>query len=426
MNSYHQIIQKLFAVNFFGGLKLGLENSLSLSDAIGTPQETFKSIHVAGTNGKGSVVTKIARTLEIAGYRVGLYTSPHISCFRERIQINKRLISEQEVQRLLPEIMSIADKNKIPATFFELTTCLALKYFSEENVDIAILETGIGGRLDATNIVTPLLSVITSISLEHTEILGQTIEEIAIEKGGIIKPYIPVVIGPRVPLSVIQRLARERSSPLFSISESTSNFEEENTQIARKALDLLSDRYHLKIPTKAVVEGLSMKPPCRLETHTTQTLPLWYNQPFPEALILDVAHNPDGLKHLFELLKIRYPNKGFRILFGLSKTKDIHACIAIISKYAQDFHPVEALNGRGASSESLCQLLIEFGVPQSKINTAPTIPQSLKEAIEQAEGKKQILIVCGTFFIMGECRKTLGIEEPHDPIDMNERNLVQG
>ena len=196
---YQTFINRLFAINLHGGMKLGLKNMETLNAMLGTPTQHFKCIHVAGTNGKGSVVYKIAKSLEKEGLRVGLYTSPHISSFRERIQINGQLIDESSVVAGLSRIFEEIDKSKIPATFFEITTALALKYFADQKVDYVVLETGLGGRLDATNIVTPVLSIITSISLEHTEYLGSTLEAIAKEKGGIIKPYVPIFIGPRVP-----------------------------------------------------------------------------------------------------------------------------------------------------------------------------------------------------------------------------------
>lgn len=208
---YQDLLKKLFAVNLHGGIKLGLKNIQQLNQLLGNPIAQFKSIHVAGTNGKGSVVTKIAKGLEEEGFRVGLYTSPHISCFRERIKINGRMIDEASVTSILERIFNVIEQEKIAATFFEITTALAFLYFAKQRVDFAVLETGLGGRLDATNIVTPLLSIITSISLEHVEQLGETIDAIASEKAGIIKPNIPVLIGPCVPVGIIEKFADEKT-----------------------------------------------------------------------------------------------------------------------------------------------------------------------------------------------------------------------
>ena len=417
--SYSQLIQHLLNVSMFKGMKMGLDNILKLTQAMDNPQRKFKSIHVAGTNGKGSVVTKIAYALELAGYRVGLYTSPHISTFRERIKINGKMISEQEIEALLPPIFELADKKEIPATFFEIATSLAFQYFAKEKVDIAILETGLGGRLDATNIVNPLLSVITSISLEHTEILGQTIEEITKEKGGIIKPQVPVLIGPRVSYPIINNIALKNASPCHQITDLFSNFDEENSCIAKKALEMLDQKF--VIPTSAVEKGISIKPTCRLETYESNDLPHLLSTSYPDKLIFDVAHNPDGLEHLFKSLIQKYPNREFRVVFGLSKTKDLHGCVAILTKFAKDFHPIEALNGRGVSVSELSELLIQFGIPAGLINCRTTIKESLASALYEGAQKRQIVIVCGSFFIMGPCRESLGIEEQRDPMDVNER-----
>ncbi len=162
-------------------MKLNLEIPLLLSELFDFPERSFPTIHVAGTNGKGSVVTKISKALELSGLKVGRYTSPHLISFRERIQVNGEWISEEFISRRMKLIFQKVDQKKIPATFFELTTLLAFDYFREMKVDVAVIETGLGGRLDATNIIQPILTVITSISLDHAQILGSTLEEIAVE-----------------------------------------------------------------------------------------------------------------------------------------------------------------------------------------------------------------------------------------------------
>lgn len=404
LNLYQTFINRLFAVNLHGGMKLGLSNMETLNAALGTPNQHFKCIHVAGTNGKGSVVYKIAKSLEQEGFRVGLYTSPHISSFRERIQINGKLIDEFSVVAGLKRIFEEVDKSKIPATFFEITTALALKYFADQKVDYVVLETGLGGRLDATNIVTPVLSIITSISLEHTEYLGSTLEAIAKEKGGIIKPCVPIFIGPRVPLKVIQEIAQEKNSPLEQIQGSFQDFNEENNAIAQKALE------YLKISSSSICAGLAKRPPCRLE--------LVRDNP---PVILDVGHNPDGLIHLFKALNNKYPQQALRIVLGLSKNKDIEACLEVLKKYGSAFHLVEASNGRGLEVEKLAEKAKQHQL--ENIFIRKSIPQSIHEALEAAKKEKQVLVICGTFFIMAEARACLGIQEPRDDQDFNERLL---
>ena len=196
------------------GYKAGMDNMLELDRIYGHPHRDFRCIHVTGTNGKGSVSHTIAAILQTCGYKVGLYTSPHVLNFNERIRINGKPISEDYVVRFVEEGRERFES--LGCTFFEIATEMAFKYFSDEEIDVAVVEVGLGGRLDSTNIITPILSVITNVSLEHTQILGKTIEQIAHEKGGIIKEGVPVVIGEASPASrqVFESLAEERHAPI--------------------------------------------------------------------------------------------------------------------------------------------------------------------------------------------------------------------
>jgi dihydrofolate synthase/folylpolyglutamate synthase len=197
--SYIQLLRQLYKVNMYNPVKLGLENMEKLNHLLNNPLKSIPVVHVTGTNGKGSVSLKIANALSACGIRTGLFTSPHISSFKERISIDGELITEEEVETFLPHIFELCLEHNIPATFFELTTALAFQKFSSAKCDAVVLEVGIGGRLDATNIVTPILSIITSVQLDHVSILGDTIEKIAFEKAGIIKPSIPILIGRHCP-----------------------------------------------------------------------------------------------------------------------------------------------------------------------------------------------------------------------------------
>jgi dihydrofolate synthase/folylpolyglutamate synthase len=407
--SYAGLIQKLLNVNLFGGMKLGLQNMQRLQQLLHFPDQKFPSIHVAGTNGKGSVTTKIAHAFEHAGYRVGLYTSPHLSCFRERIRINGIMIPEEAVESILARLFHVVESEQIPATFFELTTMMAFLYFAQEEVDIAVLETGLGGRLDATNVVHPCLSIITSISLEHVDILGNTREVIAIEKGGIIKEKVAVIIGPHVPLEPIQAIALEKQSLCIQVQETSSLFEEENRQIARAALNYLATPFSLS--THAIERGLEGKQPCRFEII-----------PGPSPIILDVAHNPDGVRHLFQMLEHHYPNHSIRLLFGLSKNKDIKGCLNLFAMHGSSFHLVEAKNGRGASTKELEVYLRELSVDSSRFFLHESIFEAVDEAKKEALKNQEVLVICGTFFIMREARQALGFHEPFDEIDLNERH----
>lgn len=416
ISSYSSLLHRLLNVNLHGGIKFGLDNSLRLNNALGKPTLRFPAIHVAGTNGKGSVTTKIATSLQAAGLRVGLYTSPHIACFRERIRINGQMITENQVQQHLVKIFNLAEQHHIPATFFELTTLMAFAHFAREKIDIAVIETGLGGRLDATNIVRSSLSVITSISLEHTELLGNTIEEIATEKGGIIKPGIPVVIGPRVPKNIIGSIATHLNSPCIAVQGSFPTFHSENEAIAQKALELL------EINPSAMAIGLKALPPCRLETLLAKQLPpQTFGTQLPEVVILDVAHNPDGLKHLLHAIKLNFPQRPLRFVLGLSKNKDLISCLNVLKDSVNHFHLVEASNGRAAPKELLQQRLLLLDVPSYTITCESDISSAVISAVKHAGACGEIPVICGTFFIMAAARAALGICEPQDPDDMNER-----
>lgn len=400
---YQKLIDRLFNVNLFDGIKLGLKNIEALHALLNFPANNFKTIHVAGTNGKGSVSTKIAKALEASGLKVGLYTSPHISCFRERIQINGEMISEYELVNHLDKLFTLRDLHKIPCTFFELATMLAFSYFEDSKVDIAIIETGLGGRLDATNIITPILSIITSISLDHTEVLGETIEKITKEKAGIIKRHVPVIIGPNVPFKLLESAAAEHNSPLVQVLGNFTHFEDENNALAKAALE------YLNIPEQYILQGLKTKPICRMETFNYQG----------KTIVLDVAHNPDGLTRLFSGLKEIYPDKPLRIIFGLSQNKDLEACLKIIKNAGEHFHLCSARNGRGASVETLSSL---FHADKTKISCH----ESVEDAICKALNYNDIIIICGTFFIMSDARCELKKIEPRDAQDMNEKTTTLG
>lgn len=408
---YSDLLEKLFKVNLCGGVKLGLENARRLQKQLHFPDQSFKTIHIAGTNGKGSVSTKIAHAFELAGYRVGLYTSPHISSFRERIRVNGVMIPEKAVESLLPSLFQIVETQQIPATFFELTTFLALLYFSQEKVKVAVLETGLGGRLDATNVIHPCLSVITSISLDHTDILGSTRECIAQEKGGIIKEGVPVIIGPNVPLEVIQIIASEKQASCIQVKSNSPLFEQENREIAREALNHLAEDF--QISEEAIQKGLEARQPCRFE-----------RVPGSPVIILDVAHNPDGIRHLFQMVDHDYSGKPLRLLFGLSKNKDVKACLELIIAKGSHLHLVEAGNGRGASIDDLKDEICKLGVDPMLIFSHKEIREGICQAKEEAIKYGEILIICGSFFIMNEARQALGFLEPYDKIDLNEKHIL--
>lgn len=399
MSKYQELLQHLYSINRFSGMKLGLTNILKLLQLMGNPHHKIPVIHVAGTNGKGSVSTKIASALQEAGYTVGLFTSPHISSFRERIRLQGDMISESAVAHHLEHIFSL----NIEATYFEYVTALMFAFFAEKKVDFAVVEAGIGGRFDATNVCMPHLSVITSISLDHTSILGNTIEAITLEKAGIIKPNIPVVIGPRVDVELIKKKAQELHATVFVVDAVATHFEEENCAIARKALEILS------VPNKAIEKGLQDRPPCRFEV-----VPKRFTH-YPEAVVLDVAHNPDGIEKLFSRLKIVYPNLPLYVVYGASGDKDIEACLQTILLKARRTYFMEAKSERRAKREDLEKTASKIA-PTSIFESV----QSIEKPFFDAANDRACLVVCGTFFIMGEVRAFLGYKEAQDAFDLNE------
>lgn len=389
MSSYSALLNQLYSINLHNGMKLGLANTLALSRALGAPEKQFSTVHIAGTNGKGSVATKMAKGLQLSGKKVGLYTSPHISSFRERIKINGEMIDESSFVKHLERLFAI----DIKATFFEYATFLAFLYFAEQKVDYAVIETGLGGRLDATNVIMPTLSVITSISYDHTEFLGTSLEQIAYEKAGIIKHYSPLVIGPKADFDIIKTFARVQESPLYQVTGIYKTYDEENSAIAKKGLQVLG------LSEEVIEKGIAVRPPCRVEKIGN--------------VILDVAHNTDGLTELFRVIG----DQKLPIVFGLSKTKDIAGCLAIIKEHGSHFYPVEAPNGRGLPVDQLKDMMYRSGFKEEEISVLP----SIEEAVRMARMSGEQILVCGTFFIMAPVRQALGIVEPRDPYDTNEK-----
>ncbi|HEV8050996.1 MAG TPA: Mur ligase family protein [Parachlamydiaceae bacterium] len=415
-SDYSKLLSRLLKVNYMGGIKLGLKNCLELDLLLHNPSQAFSSVHVAGTNGKGSVSTKIAAACTASGLKVGLYTSPHISCFRERIRINGRMITEEQVQKHLSLLFSLCDQHGIKATFFELTTMMAFVHFAAEKVDVAVLETGLGGRLDATNISRSILSIITSISHDHTEILGDSIDAITKEKAGIIKASIPVIIGPSVPKSLIEPIAHAHSGQCIQVTGAFEDYHEENCAVARKALEWLN------VKEDYIEEGLQALPPCRLETFTKDDLnKLGFSNPLPEAVILDVAHNPEGLTQLLKAVRKRYGDFPLRFVIGLSSNKDVQSCLSVVKDEGVAFHLIEGCNERAVPNVKLADDLRHLGLENERIVIEPSISAAITNAVALAGQNNELVIVCGTFFIMSQARQALGINESQDPTDMNER-----
>lgn len=402
MATYSPLLKLLFERTGRREKEYSLNAMKSMCAHLGHPERNFRSVHIAGTNGKGSVSLKIAEALKLSGSKVALYTSPHLLTFRERIKINGEMITEEEVATLLEILLEAEALLKLHLSFFELATLLAFLHFSHNKVDWAVIEVGLGGRLDATNVIHPELCVITSIGIDHAEILGTSLEEIAKEKGGILKKHTPVVLGPSVPLSPLLPLLEDTKAPLHQLRGIFSTFDEENSAISREALKLLH------CPPSIIDQALLIRPPCRLEVIRAK------NHAF--EVILDVAHNEAGLKALFLSLDHLYGPKKWPLILGLSSSKDVHNCLAVAIQHASFIYLVAAKSPRAASTKTLTQELDNLSFQNYKACA------SISEALQNISSP---CLIAGTFFIMKEARQSLGLVEPADLLDLNEAYTLQ-
>ena len=333
--NYRQTVEYLYSVvpSFqkvgTAGYKEGLSNTLALDEHFGHPHRNFKTVHVAGTNGKGSCSHTLAAMLQASGLKVGLYTSPHLVDFRERIRVNGKCISKKRVIEFVRDERDFFEP--LSPSFFELTTALAFKYFAEKQVDIAVVEVGLGGRFDCTNIITPEVSVITNISFDHTQFLGNTLAEIAGEKAGIIKPGVPVVIGETTPETkpVFERIAAERHAPIHfaekalctaKISSEANtllpHFELKGNYQENNLYTILTAAWLLNIPEKAIVEGLEHV--CEM----TGLMGRWQTLKKHPLVICDTGHNVGGWQYVSKQIAAQ-PCKQLRMVFGMVDDKDI-------------------------------------------------------------------------------------------------------
>lgn len=373
-------------------MKFGLENMLFFDQINNFPSSSFLSIHVGGTNGKGSTSYKIARSLQIAERKVGLYTSPHISTVCERIQINGEPISEEEMASFLEDIFFQMETHKRNLTFFEVMTLLCFLYFRKNKVDVAVIEVGMGGRLDATNIIKPLLSIITSIGYDHKQYLGNSLEEISCEKGGIIKQGIPVLLGPKAThQKILHRMAALKESPCYFIKEEKVSFEEENTKIAQTAIDILPFKTYCQ-------KALLLIPPCRFELFNRGE----------KQIILDGGHNPPAIEALLQRLESHFPSfKGVFIL-GFSADKDVETMLDLIKEKASMIILTKASHARAYNPHLGVSYLKKQGFERC------LAIEEIDKAYDMAVESHSFIVATGTFYIMKELRKRLGILEKSD------------
>ncbi|MBW7888429.1 MAG: bifunctional folylpolyglutamate synthase/dihydrofolate synthase [Bacteroidetes bacterium] len=402
-NQYQDNLEYLYSLQYFG-IKLGLNNIQKLLRAVGNPHKTFPAIHIAGTNGKGSTSSMIAAVLTAAGYKTGLYTSPHLVKFNERIRVNGKMISDKEIIYYTKMMRSFFEHYH--ATFFEATTAIMFKYFAEKKVEIAVIETGMGGRLDSTNIIRPLVSVITTIGKDHTKHLGGTLEKIAFEKAGIIKSRTPIIIGDisKRPKNVIANVAANKKSPViesrvFPLPEYISlelhgNYQQDNARCAYAAIQTIQKKFPVR--KSALQNGFA-------KTSRYSGLHGRFEQISSNPRILiDVAHNPDAIALLCETLR-REKYKTLYIVFGVMKDKDYVSMLRLL-KTVQPVMIVSAPNyERALSTDALkkeCRTL--------KLKTIPaeTIQQGVLTA-KRAAGKKDLIVITGSHYVVGEALEAM-------------------
>ena len=365
-------------------INLGLERISAILEILGNPQDSLQYFHVAGTNGKGSVCAILASVLQEYGKKTGLYTSPHIFEYTERIKINGEDISKEDFAYYVTNICEIADKNQIHLTEFEILTAAAFKYFADNNVDVVVLETGLGGRFDATNVIKKnLCAIITHIDLDHTERLGNTKDKIAFEKAGIIKPNCPVVTSEGY--EAIKDAADTQNSLLLFTAPfaDTTNlslkgtYQQENLALALTALKLVFP----EISQSIVDEGLKkVKHPCRFQVIEDKNL------------IIDGAHNPNGITGLRESLDYYYPDKYRRFVFGCLRNKDYKKMMEILFEQGDEIYFYHFNNKNSCTVEEL-QTACQF--PSKEFKSLTELPQK----------ENTMTIVCGSFYMLQEIIK---------------------
>ncbi len=363
--------------------KEGLSNTLALDAHFHQPHRSYQTIHVAGTNGKGSCAHTIAAILQSQGYRVGLYTSPHLVSFRERIRVNGTPISEERVVRFVEEERTFFET--LSPSFFELTTALALLYFEEQAVDIAVIEVGLGGRLDCTNIICPILSIITNIGMDHTQFLGTTLEDIAREKAGIIKEGVPCLIGEEnsVTRPVFLHVAHERKAPLhFATHYKNPNinfqlkgyYQRQNQDTILSAVSLLRQR--LTISDGAVGEGFAHV--CQL----TGLMGRWQVLRQRPLVVCDAGHNLPAWQILVrQILDTARQHSSLRIVFGMVADKDISAVVDLLPRQAH-YYFCQASTHRAIPSNSLLELATQRGLIGENYNS---VKEAYLKAIYEAK-----------------------------------------
>ena len=425
MSTYENILEWMyrqlpaFETSGKDGYKPGLATTEALNTLFGNPSRSFKTVHIAGTNGKGSTAHSLAAVLQSAGYRTGLYTSPHLVDFSERIRVNGEPVSHEFVVEFIEEYRK--KKASIAPTFFELTTIMAFEWFRRQRVDIAVIETGLGGRLDSTNIITPMLSVITNISLDHTDLLGNTLEAIAAEKAGIIKAGVPVVIGeggPESERAVFRVKAEETGSPIMFADEKpwftacqqegftqkyigtpfgditadlVGECQQKNMATILASLSVLKEN-GLKISDEAVRNGLSQV--CKL----THLLGRWTCLSERPLLIIDTGHNPGGWENTAkEIAAIKVGTR--HLVIGFVADKDVATVVGMIAGIPDvRLYVTQPSSHRALPAAELLKMVQQAGIEaESYANVAAAAAAAKKNAASD-----DMIFIGGSNYLVGE------------------------
>ncbi len=445
-NTYQETVDYLFGLQKHG-IKFGLANSFALMELLGGPHKKFRSVHIAGTNGKGSTASFLSSILQVAGFRVGLYTSPHLVHFTERIRINDVQIVEQRVidlaQRVREACRLIAPNEGgelFNPTFFEVTTAMAFAYFAEEDVDIAVIEVGMGGRLDSTNVITPLVSIITNIDLEHTEFLGDTLERIAIEKAGIIKEGVPVVTGATQPvvIDVLEREAAAKRASLYRISKDfrpeniatgpSQGFDYQGINGALPSLRIqMLGRHQIDNAALALAAAECMRsaglainePALRLGLERTFWEGRLERVSQRPDIYVDGAHNPASARVLARSIAAMKPVYGKLVLIiGILADKDYRGVIAELVPLADH---VVITRPQYSRAMDISTLSSEIKASHGSVETTGSVEEAIRVAGKIAADDDLILIT-GSLYVVGDARAAL----VHDAPGLHTLNGLKG
>ena len=418
-NTYASCLKAMYGLRRFG-IILGLATIRSILNALGDPQNNFYSIHVAGTNGKGSVAAALSSILQQSGYRVGLYTSPHLVRFNERICINNRQISNDAVVKSYQAVQKAHLGNRTP-TFFELTTAMAFYEFARRRVDWAVIETGMGGRLDATNVIDPVISIITNVSMEHRAYLGNTLARIAREKAGIIKQATPVVtaIKQRQAKSVIQRIAGKKSAPLYMLGKNfkvrrqpaggfsyygientwhdmhtalQGHYQVENAALAIAACELLN-KNHTSISQQSIRDGLTKTSwPGRLEIVSEHPM-----------IILDGAHNLMAARELAKFLGNNLAQRPITLVVGILDDKPYQSMLKSLLPVCSRVIVTRAKTGRALDPLRLFETAKKT---LSDVRIVSDVAQAFKQAVAEADFN-DVICIAGSLYVVGEAKAAI-------------------